>query len=55
MYVIGGSLMGIGVVGWLMGPFLGTAVFRAWKSGVAGEFARVRKLLLLYFWDTEKI
>lgn len=41
MFVIGGSLMGIGGVGWLMGPFLGTAIFKVWKSSVATEFVRV--------------
>lgn len=41
MFVIGGSLMAVGGVGWLMGPFLGTAFFKVWKSSVATEFARV--------------
>lgn len=41
MFVIGGSLMAVGGVGWLMGPFLGTAFFKVWKSSVAPEFARV--------------
>lgn len=41
MFVIGGSLMAVGGVGWLMGPFLGTAFFKIWKSSVATEFARV--------------
>lgn len=41
MFVIGGSLMAVGGVGWLMGPFLGTAFFKVWKSSVASEFARV--------------
>ncbi|KAL1304983.1 hypothetical protein AAFC00_003888 [Neodothiora populina] len=44
MFVIGGSLVAVGGVGWLMGPFLGTAFFKVWKSSVAGEFARKDKL-----------
>lgn len=51
MFVIGGSLMGIGGVGWLMGPFLGTAIFKIWKSSVATEFTRVRHL----FQSVEKV
>ena len=42
MFVIGGSLMGVGAVGWLLGPFLGTAFFNIWKGSVRKEFARVR-------------
>jgi len=41
MFVVGGSLAAVGVVGWLMGPFLGTAFFKVWKSSVATEFAMV--------------
>lgn len=40
-FVIGGSLMGVGAVGWLLGPFLGTAFFNIWKGSVRKEFARV--------------
>lgn len=42
MFIIGGSLMGVGAVGWLLGPFLGTAFFNVWKGSVRKEFARVR-------------
>lgn len=41
VFVLGGSLATVGAVGWLMGPFLGTAVFKLWKSSVTVEFARV--------------
>ncbi|THY48791.1 Pam17-domain-containing protein [Aureobasidium pullulans] len=43
MFVIGGSLMGVGAVGWLLGPFLGTAFFNIWKGSVRKEFARKDK------------
>lgn len=42
VFVLGGSLVTVGAVGWLMGPFLGTAVFKLWKSSATVEFARVR-------------
>jgi import inner membrane translocase subunit TIM23 len=41
MFIIGGSLMGVGAVGWLLGPFLGTTFFNIWKGSVRKEFARV--------------
>ncbi|CAD0111632.1 unnamed protein product [Aureobasidium uvarum] len=40
MFIIGGSLMGVGAVGWLLGPFLGTAFFNIWKGSLRKEFAR---------------
>ncbi|KAJ9626256.1 hypothetical protein H2203_003888 [Taxawa tesnikishii (nom. ined.)] len=39
--VLGIATGACGVVGWLMGPFLGNAVFTLWKSSVRGEFLRV--------------
>lgn len=44
MFVIGGSLMAVGAVGWLLGPFLGNAFFKVWKSSIAREFAQVSPL-----------
>jgi len=43
MFIIGGSLMGVGAVGWLLGPFLGTTFFNIWKGSVRKEFARKDK------------
>ncbi|GAB7357226.1 hypothetical protein MBLNU459_g8207t1 [Dothideomycetes sp. NU459] len=43
VFVLGGSLVAVGAVGWLMGPFLGTAVFKIWKSSATVEFARKEK------------
>ncbi|KEQ75799.1 mitochondrial import protein Pam17 [Aureobasidium namibiae CBS 147.97] len=34
MFIIGGSLMGVGAVGWLLGPFLGTTFFNIWKGSL---------------------
>lgn len=39
--VLGLSTAACGLVGWLMGPFLGSAVFGVWKGAVRREFAVV--------------
>ena len=52
MFIIGGSLMGVGAVGWLLGPFLGTTFFNIWKGSVRKEFARVRHDPICSHWGT---
>lgn len=41
---IGMTLTAVGGVGWLMGPFVGNAVFGLWKRGLRSEIARREKL-----------
>lgn len=43
--VMGLTVMGSGAVGWLMGPFLGDAVFGLRYRGIRGEMAEVSALL----------